>query len=544
MCDIYMPEDVGKMFEHQQIVILGGSFMRGVYKDLVWLMNHPSMIPREVLGAKLEARFPDLKNASWKPENGPCDKQLLKVFDDTNRDFLLESRGLTAGRTYIEPRRYYNKEYNVTVHYVFVVRVFSDELESFLTGFEKTFGAPITTIIMNSTLWDFNRWGPLGPEEFKINLNKLLELIPKVLSNGEFIWLTCPMGSEELQSKGMNVPGLEFQCFTSRYNVVEANNVASQFVSKAGYGVVDIHYALQMQTFRRNPDGIHWDADSNRLVTNLLLTHISLWRDGEEGLPGRVTDSFALEVLKLKARVAREGNITDPEVEEKLAELENLPVIKSVELDKDQENENLSKDAHAIMARVQGLQNKQAQFSKREEYKTMSHLQMDGGPRLKDNRFHPYGNRPQRDVGITGCSVVNPAGVNGCSVVNPTVNGYSIVNPAVDNGQQIVQERNFTEDTVSPAFFSDFSNPAARRTQQNVTNFAEDENFDSPPAAPSFNPSAPVVTNDSFGRFDDDARRPLMSSVRESMSPADLSLYEQQQRAKRGNDSIERTRPG
>ena len=41
-----MPEDVGKLFENQHVLILGGSFMRGVYKDLVWLLNHPSIIPR------------------------------------------------------------------------------------------------------------------------------------------------------------------------------------------------------------------------------------------------------------------------------------------------------------------------------------------------------------------------------------------------------------------------------------------------------------------------------------------------------------------
>ena len=41
-----MPEDVGKLFENQHVLILGGSFMRGVYKDLVWLVNHPSIIPR------------------------------------------------------------------------------------------------------------------------------------------------------------------------------------------------------------------------------------------------------------------------------------------------------------------------------------------------------------------------------------------------------------------------------------------------------------------------------------------------------------------
>ena len=34
-------------------------------------------------------------------------------------------------------------------------------------------------------------------------------------------YLSIYLGAPELNSKGMNVPGLEFQCFTSRYNVIE-----------------------------------------------------------------------------------------------------------------------------------------------------------------------------------------------------------------------------------------------------------------------------------------------------------------------------------
>ena len=45
---------------------LGDSQMRGVYKDFVWLLNHPSFIPNEVLCAKSEQRFPDMENTEWK----------------------------------------------------------------------------------------------------------------------------------------------------------------------------------------------------------------------------------------------------------------------------------------------------------------------------------------------------------------------------------------------------------------------------------------------------------------------------------------------
>jgi len=61
MCDIFMPEEFGDMFRNQHIIILGGSQMRGLYKDMVWLLNHPSTIPNEVLGAKSENRFPDME---------------------------------------------------------------------------------------------------------------------------------------------------------------------------------------------------------------------------------------------------------------------------------------------------------------------------------------------------------------------------------------------------------------------------------------------------------------------------------------------------
>jgi len=326
MCDIFLPEDVGRIFKDQHVVIIGGSFMRGVYKDLIWLLNHASFMPREILGAKMEAHFPDFENAKWK--NGREDPTLTELFNNDNRDSLLDNNGLIAGRTYIEPRRYYNKQHNVTIVYKFIVRVCCDELEDFLYDYERINKAPINTIIMNSALWDFNRWGPYGPEEYKENFAKLIQLVIHVLpSTGNFIWLTCPMGAHELDSKGMGVPGLDFQKFASRYNVIEANYAATKFVRKAGFGVVDIHYLLQLQTFRRNRDGIHWGEKSNRLVTNLLLTQLVLWREGEDALPGRVKDNYALDLVKLRAKIAREGSIEAPEVKSKLEELEQLPIV-------------------------------------------------------------------------------------------------------------------------------------------------------------------------------------------------------------------------
>ena len=59
-----------------------------------------------------------------------------------------------------------------------------------------------------------------------------MNLIPKVLSTGSFFWLTSPILAEETQGRGMKIPGLEFQCFFSRYAVIEANYVAANEVGK------------------------------------------------------------------------------------------------------------------------------------------------------------------------------------------------------------------------------------------------------------------------------------------------------------------------
>ena len=53
---------------------------------------------------------------------------------------------------------------------------------------------------------------------------------------------------------------------------------------------------------RRNGDGIHWDSEANRLVTNLILTHLTLMRKGPVALPGRATVGIPPELQPIPAR--------------------------------------------------------------------------------------------------------------------------------------------------------------------------------------------------------------------------------------------------
>ena len=116
MTDIFSSEDVKKLLSGKTIVFLGGSIIRGLYKDLIWLLNTNKLIPYKILGSKGEEQFPDLSQVTQ--------NQFLEIFDDDNKDRLHycgnetcedDWRGLTSGRSYVEVREYYHEKLDLLI---------------------------------------------------------------------------------------------------------------------------------------------------------------------------------------------------------------------------------------------------------------------------------------------------------------------------------------------------------------------------------------------------------------------------------------------
>lgn len=308
MADMFMTEEARDLLRNKHIAVIGGSNMRGTYKDLIWMLNDDSFIPYEALGEKCEPRFPDFDTPRWKKFNKKVSGRIRRKFHESNRDLLVQSTGLHPGRTYKEDRQYTIEECGICIQFKFVTRVWSEELEKWFERESNTFGK-FDLILMNSVLWDVNRWGPEGPKDFKTNLDKLLKFVKSVMSeSGIFIWMTAQPGSCELNSAGMETKGLEFQKRTTRYNVIEANFHAAHKVAEAGFDVIDLHYYFLLQQFRRNKDGIHWSPEANRFVTNKVLTHIAL--SNGLRLPGRNANDLALQRVKYMAEISS-GNVTN-----------------------------------------------------------------------------------------------------------------------------------------------------------------------------------------------------------------------------------------
>lgn len=156
MADIFLSKEARNVLKGKHIAVIGGSNMRGLYKDIVWLLNDDSIIPKEVLGEKLEKRFPDF--SSQRCARVKISNRLKKKFNDDNRDWLFKNEGLHPGRTYAEPRVYYHEKKDITVNFRFITRVWSNDLENFLRTYEDRHEAKFDLILMNSLLWDVNRW--------------------------------------------------------------------------------------------------------------------------------------------------------------------------------------------------------------------------------------------------------------------------------------------------------------------------------------------------------------------------------------------------
>lgn len=76
----------------------------------------------------------------------------------------------------------------------------SNYVESILLDFQSD--PKPDYVIMNSTLWDINRYGEDSVPDFKINVIKLLKRMVEILSpSTTFLWLTTTEIGQEIKVK-------------------------------------------------------------------------------------------------------------------------------------------------------------------------------------------------------------------------------------------------------------------------------------------------------------------------------------------------------
>jgi len=284
MCDIFEKSDLQKLFKGKSILFLGDSIMRNIYKDFIWLSSPDtaqSYIPQIHMRSKGEEKF--------------CGDVLLNMSEKTN------------GRDYEEERDYYNKDLDLQYSFIFITKCFSRRLKHLLDDYPQRFGSYPDMILINSALWDINRWGPRGILYFRDNIKNLMDHLKFSLRDSphtQVVWMTTPPISVEIRG-GFMIEQLEFQKHSMRFNVAECNQFASHCCASYGFDVLDMHFYMLTQIHRRAMDGIHWNPDAVRMQVNTIITHYCLSREIElpqnwvKGQPPNKRNLMLEEVQKM-----------------------------------------------------------------------------------------------------------------------------------------------------------------------------------------------------------------------------------------------------
>ena len=256
MSDIYERVDIYRLLGNKSVLFMGDSIMRNIYKDLVYFITERN--PKGQLTRRRHL----------------CAKGEDSFMGDTLVDYPDEVRF----RNYVETRDYHLQSKDIQLSFYFITRCYSDTVHEFFANYKQKFGSYPDVIMVNSALWDINRWGPSGIKSFNENIVSLMEMFTRILEDyTQVIWMTTPPISTEIRG-GFQLKDLKFQQLSMRFNIMEGNARAAFVTAQHGFDVIDMHHHFANEIHRRAQDGVHWNPDAVRMQTNIFLTHVALSR--------------------------------------------------------------------------------------------------------------------------------------------------------------------------------------------------------------------------------------------------------------------------
>ncbi|XP_076439723.1 uncharacterized protein LOC143279539 [Babylonia areolata] len=240
--------EVQKLLANKYVMILGDSNHRGVYKDLVLLLQKNEMLSQHELRSKGELTF--------------------------RNDTLVEGgvKGeLCNGVSYTEQREYQTPSH--LVQFNFITRCYNQYIESILQKIST--GPAPDLLVMNSCLWDLTRYGRNPMKQYKDKMTKLCGRLVQVLGPDTlFVWTTTLPISKKAHG-GFLTPDVVYKSQMLTREVLEANFQARNIVVDHGFKVLDLHCWFRNKLELRTQDGVHWCSVGHRFLSKLLLTSVA-----------------------------------------------------------------------------------------------------------------------------------------------------------------------------------------------------------------------------------------------------------------------------
>lgn len=250
MVERWTSADVRELLRNKYVVIIGDSIQRGVYKDLVYILQSNGYIDDRHLRAKGE-------------------KSCLG-------DELIEGGRfgeMHNGKNYREVRHYKCPSNYYMVTFYMVTACYSAYMETILRDLWNDPRPDI--VIMNSCVWDITRYGPMSSVRYRENLQRLAKRMKTVLPDDcLFLWLTTtPLGKNV--KGGFLLDQISFLSEVLRLDVLESNYYARQVMVDYEFDVLDMHFHFVKWINLRKADGIHWNPKAHRKMSNLIFDHLA-----------------------------------------------------------------------------------------------------------------------------------------------------------------------------------------------------------------------------------------------------------------------------
>ncbi|CAJ0961296.1 unnamed protein product, partial [Mesorhabditis belari] len=236
---------ISDIFHGQHTLLIGDSLMRGLYKDLIRIIDT----------GRLQLTEPHVLKT----------KSEISCFNDRQIDM----DKFKGERVFVQAREYHTE--NHLIQYHFTTRCFKEDLDCAIAQMVRDKKYP-RMVFFNSCLWDLTRYHKLGLVN---NQNKLDETTSHVFV---VLFPQCipAVGRFNEFEEGGYDGDTRNNKEVIRLLYVKANKLAAQIARLEGFSVIDLDYHLSVPIFDhlRISDGIHWDNRANRFMLQLIILHL------------------------------------------------------------------------------------------------------------------------------------------------------------------------------------------------------------------------------------------------------------------------------
>ncbi|CAJ0575251.1 unnamed protein product, partial [Mesorhabditis spiculigera] len=271
-CDCPFDSDfVRAIFKGNHTLFIGDSIMRGVYKDFVCMIeNRDERLLTETQSKAL---------------------QEPSFYDDRQIDI----EKFQKDRVFVQAREYHKPNFLLQFH--FTTRIFKHDLEAAIAQMERDHRFP-RMVFVNSCLWDISRYEGIATrlnenavdrdgvrtqrkvlEEYETRAGLLFQRLKLVLpaSSAVFVVLVphCVPTNDRWFSRRdgdtRNNKDVLRVLFT------KAQSQLAQLARLHGFSVIDLDFQMRSPHLEalRVSDGIHWQPEGQRLMTQLIVAHLA-----------------------------------------------------------------------------------------------------------------------------------------------------------------------------------------------------------------------------------------------------------------------------